>query len=134
MVCHTGVWRFLWKGKNSMVKTNMVKTNPGWLLFILVLTAFCAWVALPAATKGVSLDDPICIDYARDNTTYTGDVKCSESIIVDTDADGTPEFSLPINQRLGLDLVGGLRVLLEADLPAGTFTQQDLVETSNNVG
>jgi len=117
------------EGKNSMVKT-----NPGWLLFILVLTAFCAWVALPAMTKGVDLDAPICIDYARDPKIFTGDVRCTESIILDSDSDGTAEFSVPINQRLGLDLVGGLRVLLEADLPAGSFTQQDLVETSNNVG
>lgn len=112
----------------------MVKTNPGWLAFILVLTAFCAWVALPATTKGVTLDDPICIEYARDPETYTGDVRCTESVIIDTDSDGVPEFSLPINQRLGLDLVGGLRVLLQADLPEGSFTQQDLNETSNNVG
>ncbi len=126
--------RFLWKGKDSMAKENMVKTNLGWLLFIVVLTVFCAWVAIPASVKGVELDAPECIQYARDPKTFTDGKRCTESLIIDSNNDGTPEFNLAINQRLGLDLVGGLRVLLEADLPEGTFTHQDLIETSNNVG
>jgi protein-export membrane protein SecD len=39
----------------------------------------------------------------------------------------------PVPQSLGLDIVGGLRVLLQAELPAGSFTVEDLREAANNV-
>ncbi len=77
-----------------------------WLIAVLLLTAFAAWVSLP------------------DN----------QGIHIDTNLDGTNEFDLNVTQSLGLDLVGGLRVLLQAELPAGTFTIQDLQQTANNVG
>ncbi len=77
-----------------------------WLIFIIVLAIFALWVSLPG----------------------------TESIIVDNNNDGEPEFALNIQQSLGLDLVGGLRVLLKADLPAGQYTSDDLRQTANNVG
>jgi preprotein translocase subunit SecD len=40
-----------------------------------------------------------------------------------------PEFEQP----LGLDLVGGFRVLLQAELPADAFTTDELRETANSV-
>ena len=76
-----------------------------WLIFILLLAAFALWVSLPD----------------------------TQSIIIDNDNDGEPEFTLPIQQALGLDLVGGLRVLLRADLPAGQYGPDDLRQTANNV-
>ncbi|MBC8099069.1 MAG: protein translocase subunit SecD [Armatimonadetes bacterium] len=52
----------------------------------------------------------------------------------DFDNDGTTDFGLDVKQSLGLDLVGGLRVLLQAELPTDQFTPEDLRETANNVG
>ncbi|MEM6529561.1 MAG: hypothetical protein AAF653_14785, partial [Chloroflexota bacterium] len=43
------------------------------------------------------------------------------------------ETDLTIEQPLGLDLVGGLRVLLEAELPPEAFTEEELRETANSV-
>lgn len=74
-----------------------------WLLVIVVLTAVCLWVSLPS-TNGFSID---------------------------LNNDNQPEFS--INQPLGLDLVGGLRVLLQADAPPGTFSLENLEQTANSV-
>lgn len=76
-----------------------------WLVFILLLSAFALWVSLPD----------------------------TQSIVVDSDNDGEVDFRLNVQQSLGLDLVGGLRVLLKADLPAGSYTADDLRETANNV-
>lgn len=76
-----------------------------WLGIIIVLAAFCAWVALPD-TEGFSID---------------------------INNDGVPEFALNVQQSLGLDLVGGLRVLLESQLPPGQYSIEDLRETANNV-
>lgn len=76
-----------------------------WLIIILLLAGFSLWVSLP--------------------DTHT--------VVIDLNHDGTPEFTLPIQQALGLDLVGGLRVLLKADLPAGQYTADDLRQAANNV-
>jgi protein-export membrane protein SecD len=50
---------------------------------------------------------------------------------IDWDNDG--ELNLVVQQRLGLDLVGGVRVLLEAQLPPGSFTAEDLQRAAENV-
>jgi protein-export membrane protein SecD len=76
-----------------------------WLIVILLLGAFALWVSLPD----------------------------TESIVWDNNGDGEPEFVLNIEQSLGLDLVGGLRVLLKADVPPGQYTVDDLRQTANNV-
>ncbi|MDL1902956.1 protein translocase subunit SecD [Anaerolineae bacterium CFX9] len=76
-----------------------------WLIVISLITVFSLWVALP------------------DNT----------GLHIDRDGDGEPEFSLNVQQSLGLDLVGGLRVLLRSQLPAGTFTRDELQQAANNV-
>lgn len=76
-----------------------------WLAIIVVLAGFCLWVSLPDTT-GFNLD---------------------------LNNDGENEFALNVTQSLGLDLVGGLRVLLEAELPADQFDIQALREAANNV-
>lgn len=76
-----------------------------WLIFILIVSAFALWVSLPD----------------------------TQSIVYDSNKDGEPEFVLNIQQALGLDLVGGLRILLRADLPASQYTAEDLRQTANNV-
>jgi preprotein translocase subunit SecD len=42
-------------------------------------------------------------------------------------------FSKPIQLRLGLDLVGGVQALLEADLPAGTAISQESMTTARKI-
>lgn len=76
-----------------------------WLILIGILTLFSIWVILP------------------DN----------QGIVTDFDNDGTPDINFPLHQALGLDIVGGLRVLLQAELPAGSFSVEDLREAANNV-
>ena len=78
-----------------------------WLIVIVLLTIFAGWVSLPS-TEGVQWQ-------------------------YDSDGDGTPDISFAPHQSLGLDLVGGLRVLLQAELPPGSYTVEDLRQTANNV-
>jgi protein-export membrane protein SecD len=51
----------------------------------------------------------------------------------DANNDGEIDVTLDVQLSLGLDLVGGLRVLLEAELPPGSFTAADLQQAANNV-
>ena len=82
-----------------------MRTHISWLIVIVLLTIFCIWVALPS----------------------------TETVVFATDEDGEPTLALNIQQSLGLDLVGGLRVLLQADLPPEEITVDELRETGNNV-
>lgn len=77
----------------------------GAFIAIVVLVLFAGWVSLPN-NQGVHLD---------------------------TDSDGTPDINLNVQTALGLDLVGGLRVLLEVELPQESYTGADLQQTANNV-
>lgn len=77
----------------------------GWLIFIVLLAGFATWVSLPDTT----------------------------GIQTDWNNDGEYEINFAPRQSLGLDLVGGLRVLLQAELPTSAFTRDDLRETANNV-
>jgi protein-export membrane protein SecD len=76
-----------------------------WFILILVISIFAGWVVLPD-TQGIHID---------------------------TDNDGVSDINLNVQQSLGLDLVGGLRVLLQAELPPSAFSIDDLRETANNV-
>ena len=82
-----------------------MRANIRWLVLIVLLTAFALRVSLPG----------------------------SEDLVIDSNGDGEPEFFLSVQQSLGLDLVGGLRVLLKADLPPGQYSAEDLGQTANNV-
>ncbi len=76
-----------------------------WLVLIVLLTVFAVWAALPN----------------------------SQPIRFDADNDGEPDIHIAPHQSLGLDLVGGLRVLLQAELPAGSFSIGDLSQAADNV-
>jgi protein-export membrane protein SecD len=76
-----------------------------WLIVIIALSLFSLWVILP------------------DN----------QGVVIDNDGDGTPEVNFGLRQSLGLDIVGGLRVLLQAELPPGSYSVEDLTEAANNV-
>lgn len=99
-----------------------------WLMLILALSIFCIWVASPPEFKGVQTE--AC---SMATAQELESLRCSENLEIDANGDGEHEFVLHITQSLGLDLVGGLRVLLQADIPTQNFTRDDLAETANNV-
>ncbi len=103
-----------------------MSSHARWLIFIVLLSAFCIWVATPPAFKGVQAE--ACAAAQVDDN-----LKCSENLEIDANGDGESEFVLHITQSLGLDLVGGLRVLLQADTSSDNFTLEELGETANNV-
>ncbi len=105
-----------------------MSSHARWLVFIALLSAFCVWVATPPEFKGVQAEACAALEGAD-----PGALKCTENLEIDTNGDGINEFALNITQSLGLDLVGGLRVLLQADISAENFTPEDLNETANNV-
>ncbi len=84
-----------------------MKRHIWWLVFIIILTLFAGWVSLPS-TEGAQFQ-------------------------FDSDGNGKPDIIFAPHQSLGLDIVGGLRVLLQAELPPGSFTVQDLQTAANNV-
>ncbi len=105
-----------------------MSSHARWLLFIIILSLFCVWVATPPEFKGVQAE--AC---AAATDAERASLKCTEKLEIDLNGDGALEFGLNITQSLGLDLVGGLRVLLQADVAADSFTLEDLGETANNV-
>lgn len=96
-----------------------------WLIFIVLLTGFAVWVSAPD-TKFINVADSC---YARDNAPP----KPEQGIHVDTNDDCEEEFTLNVKQTFGLDIIGGLRVLLQADLPAGSYQLEDLRNAANSV-
>jgi protein-export membrane protein SecD len=115
-----------------------MSTHFRWLIFIVILSIFCIYVALPADIKGVTPDDPVCERLREDPELFDLGVRCNENIRLDLNNDRVPELDIAINQRFGLDLVGGLRVLLQADLDTSTFElttlRTNMQETANNIG
>ncbi|MYE26081.1 MAG: hypothetical protein F4X87_02460, partial [Chloroflexi bacterium] len=103
-----------------------MSSHARWLIFIVLLSAFCLWVATPPEFKGVQTE-------ACATAQASADLKCNENLEFDANGDGEYEFVLNITQSLGLDLVGGLRVLLQADTSLDNFSLEDLGETANNV-
>ncbi|MDX1991493.1 MAG: protein translocase subunit SecD [bacterium] len=104
----------------------MQQRNSLWLLFVVVVTAAAIYLILPDTPKPDFLkrggNEELlreCLQDAQDNPTAT--FNCSQY-------EPTFEFAE------GLDLVGGLRVLLQAELPPSAFTQEELQQTANNVG
>jgi protein-export membrane protein SecD len=94
-----------------------------WLAFIVVLTAAMLWLALP--------------DTEPDFLLRGGDAErladCELTTPEDLVDEVCAEFKGSFEYQLGLDLVGGLRVLLQAELPSSAFTDAELQETANNV-
>lgn len=80
-------------------------THIRWLIVIILLSVFSAWVIIPK----------------------------DEDIVLDFNNDDEPEWVFLGEQPLGLDLVGGLRVLLQTTVDPSTYSVEDLQETANNV-
>ncbi|MCA9904265.1 MAG: hypothetical protein KC547_10430, partial [Anaerolineae bacterium] len=100
-----------------------MNTHLRWFLVVIALSIFSLWVALPD-TKISNMPDS-CYQNPADIPT--------EGLHLDLNGDCTEELRLDVRQSLGLDLVGGLRVLLQAELPAGSYNADDLREAANNV-
>jgi protein-export membrane protein SecD len=104
-----------------------MKTHIRWLIAIVILTAFCIWLVFPTENDSV-------FDFDNDGIPnfiiQRGSVLDNQADMEDIDPELEPYI---IKQPLGLDLVGGLRVLLQASIDSSTFSQEDLVETANNV-
>ncbi len=88
--------------------------TPYWFLFIIVLTALALWIDLPVQhpqwLNDLLLWQP---QEARDNNRRLG---------LD-----------PVRTHLGLDLQGGLQVLLEADLPPDQTLSEGAMETARQI-
>ncbi|HRF95360.1 MAG TPA: protein translocase subunit SecD [Aggregatilineales bacterium] len=90
-----------------------------WLLFILTIMFGAVWLILPNTTR-------------PDFLLRGGDKEALAICERDPEADCT-QFKGDFEFQQGLDLVGGLRVLLQAELPPEAFTLEDLKQTANSV-
>lgn len=104
-------------------------THIRWLIVIVFLMVFCTWLVWP--TEGDSVFD-FNNDGIPNLIIERGSNLDNEAELNGLNLDPEEEPTI-IKQALGLDLIGGLRVLLQASVPADTFTQEDLIETANNV-
>jgi protein-export membrane protein SecD len=90
-----------------------------WLVFILILMVGSVWLILPDTPKP---------DFLLRGADQEALAQCQRNPQADcTQFKGKFEF------QQGLDLVGGLRVLLQAELPPEAFTLEDLKQTANSV-
>lgn len=96
-----------------------------WLILILLLTGFAIWVSLPNTL--ISNVSDTCYG------TTENPVKPEQGLHLDFGDDCTEDIGLNVKQVFGLDIIGGLRVLLQADLPSGSYTIEDLRNAANNV-
>lgn len=95
----------IWLPLAVLIAGVLIVLRPGrdwtWLGVITLLLSFSIWIALPS----------------------------NEGIVIDLFGDDQPEFEREVEIRQGLDLAGGLKVLLEADLPEGVDpTEEQLSE------
>jgi protein-export membrane protein SecD len=98
-----------------------------WFVLILLLALFSVWVVLPT-TRLVNIPDSC---YALNDPDIGR--RPEQGIHLDFNDDCISDVTLNVRQALGLDIVGGLRVLLQADLPGTAFTIANLQDTANNV-
>src|SRR5690606_34294732 len=102
-----------------------MRSHVRWFLVILLLVAFAVWVSLP--TTLISNVPESCYGGSQPRP------KPEQGLHLDFNSDCDEDFTINVRQALGLDLVGGLRVLLQAELPPGSFTVDDLRLAANNV-
>jgi protein-export membrane protein SecD len=101
-----------------------MSANWRWLIVILLIGFFAVWVSLP---------DTVLSNVAE-TCYFEGLTPPEQGIHLDFNEDCREEVKINVRQALGLDLVGGLRVLLQSELPPDLYTQDDLREAANNVG
>ena len=81
----------------------MIKNQDTRLLVIIILVAFALWIGL------------------------------SETLFISNPINGEPLYERNVKPQLGLDLRGGLQVLLEADLPEDAEISAEQMEVARNV-
>lgn len=91
-----------------------------WLVLIVIIVAATIYIAAPNDNPPDFLKRGGNADALRECELITPPQDCSEY-------EGTFDY------QLGLDLVGGLRVLMQSELPPDAFAAEDLAETANNV-
>ena len=93
----------IWLGATVVAAILLIVFRPErnltWLVLIASLVAFAVWCALPGSAFPSGQHPGIRYDFNND---------------------GTYEINKPLDFRRGLDLAGGVKVLLQADLPEGT--------------
>lgn len=92
-----------------------------WFIYIVILTGVAAWLSLPDTEP----------DFLRRGGDAEALANCQLTSL-DPDVE-CEEFKGTFQYQLGLDLVGGLRVLMRSELPPDSFTVADLQETANSV-
>jgi preprotein translocase subunit SecD len=97
-----------------------------WLIVIIVMAVAAVWVALPGTI--ITNVSASCYE------TTGAPPKPEQGVHLDFNGDCKEDIGLNVRQALGLDLVGGLRVLLQAELPVGSYAIEDLRQAANNVG
>jgi protein-export membrane protein SecD len=107
-----------------------------WLVFIVVLTVASLWVVLPNTPKpefllrGQDLEKyDECLEQEADLIRAAGDdVAAAAEVDLDCEHyEGSFEFTQ------GLDLVGGLRVLLQVELSKDEYADEDLAKAAQNI-
>lgn len=95
-----------------------------WLAFIVVLAGLCVYLLVPETPKP---------EFLLRGGNEEALEECERQALTDITVDCS-RFQPDFEFSQGLDLVGGLRVLLQAELPDDSFTREELQETANNVG
>ena len=97
-----------------------------WLALIVLLSASAIWIALPDTTK------PEFLLRGKDEEKLAECLREVEREV--REFDSCTQFEGELEFHRGLDIIGGLRVLLEAELPSDAYTTDELRETANSVG
>ena len=100
-----------------------MSTHYRWFAIVLALTFGAIWIALPNTPK------PDFLLRGGDENRLR---QCLEEQLLDPAIDCSG-FQPSFEFSQGLDIVGGLRVLLQAELPSDAFTIEELRETANSV-
>jgi protein-export membrane protein SecD len=94
-----------------------------WLILIVLIGVFAIWVSLPT-TRLTNIP----------STCFAEGVEVPEQgIQIDANNDCISDITVNVKQSLGLDLVGGLRILLQSELSPDNFTPDELQQAANNV-
>ena len=101
-----------------------MSTHLRWLVVILLIALGAIWVSLPDTILS-NVDLNCYIEANREAP--------DQGVHLDFNNDCVEEIAINVRQALGLDLVGGLRVLLQSELSPDSYTIDDLRETANNV-
>jgi protein-export membrane protein SecD len=95
-----------------------------WFLFIVLLVVGSVWIALPDTPK----PEWLLRGGSQERLRNCLEQEIATATVLDCD-----RFRPSFEFSQGLDLVGGLRVLLQAELPSDAYSRDELEETSRSV-